>query len=307
MKKILISFFTIAVVLAVGVGASSAFFSDSETSVGNTFVAGDIDLQIDNESYAIDWNIPNFDGTPSGALVASANTSWELTDLTIEKFFWFWDLKPGDYGEDTISVHVGSNDAWVCAAARITDDYDNTYTDPEESDDLTVGDDPLLEDGELDEEVDFVFWVDDGDNVFENDETPFLGGPLSGIEGEGQIALADSTESILGGTNPIPGGDTFYIGKYWCFGDMAEAAVAQDGQGKLDGATNGPLERGTGFTCSGALVDNAAQTDVVVGDLQFYAEQSRNNETFACSQWDPEWPELETPRPIPTIDPILTN
>ena len=32
-------------------GATGAFFSDTETSQGNTFTAGAIDLLVDNESY----------------------------------------------------------------------------------------------------------------------------------------------------------------------------------------------------------------------------------------------------------------
>ena len=211
MKRILISLLSIGVVAIVAVFATQSFFSDTETSLGNRFVAGDIDLQIDNESYAIDHNIPGYQN-PVGAFVASTHTSWDLVDLTIEKFFDFVDLKPGDYGEDTISVHVGSNDAWMCAAAQLTEDQDNSCTDPENADDPTCQDPDG--DGELDEDLNFAFWVDDGDNVFEVGEEVFLGGPLSGLEEEGQIALADSESSILGGdpTTPIPGGTTFYIG-----------------------------------------------------------------------------------------------
>lgn len=281
MRKILTSIFVIALVAGATYAGTSAFFSDVEVSEGNTLVAGDIDLQIDNESYAIDWNIPDYSGTPSGKFVASTHTSWDVRNLTVERFFDFVDLKPGDYGEDTISVHVGSNDAWVCAAAQITEDNDNTYVDPELDDDPTVGNDPLLSDGELDEEVNFAFWVDDGDNVFESDETVFLDGPISALGGAGQIALADSNGSVLGDNIPVPGGETFYIGKYWCFGEMEETPVAQ-GEGS-------PIDRNaTGFSCDGASVNNASQTDIVVADLQFYAEQSRNNEQFSCSDWTPE-------------------
>jgi len=285
LRRIFGSLFTIGVVAIVAIAVSNAFFSDSETSLGNTFVAGDIDLQIDNESYAIDWNIPGYP-QPTGAFVASTHTSWELRDLTVEKFFDFVDLKPGDYGEDTISVHVGSNDAWMCAAAQITEDQDNSCTDPENADDPTCQDPGG--DGELDEEVNFAFWVDDGDNVFEIGEpTPFLSGPISGIDEQGQITLADSQSSILGATNPIPGGTTFYIGKYWCFGDVNQTPV-DPASGPQD-ETRSPLNAGTGFSCSGASVDNAAQTDSVVGDLEFYAEQSRNNPDFSCDTWLPEW------------------
>src|SRR5687767_4298663 len=101
-KKILTSLGLIVFAAAVVASSTGAFFSDTETSVGNTFAAGDIDLQIDNESYAIDYTIPGF-VNPTGALALSSTTSWELTDLTVEKFFNFTDLKPGDYGEDTIS------------------------------------------------------------------------------------------------------------------------------------------------------------------------------------------------------------
>ncbi|MEK7517455.1 MAG: hypothetical protein AAB583_02805, partial [Patescibacteria group bacterium] len=55
-----------------------------------------------------------------------------------------------------------------------------------------------------------------------------------------------------------------------------------------------PLVRGPGFTCDGSDVDNKAQTDKVVGDLQFYAVQSRNNPDFECDAdeggYTPVWP-----------------
>lgn len=47
MKKILVSLSMIAVVAAVGVGATRAFFSDTATSSGNTFTAGTLSLSVD--------------------------------------------------------------------------------------------------------------------------------------------------------------------------------------------------------------------------------------------------------------------
>ncbi|MEN9390441.1 MAG: hypothetical protein RLZZ283_541, partial [Candidatus Parcubacteria bacterium] len=279
---------------AVIVSSTGAFFSDTETSTGNTFTAGDIDLQIDNESYVTDVN---------GVLVASPSTSWSMADLQagVQKFFNFADLKPGDVGEDTISIHVGSNNAWMCAAARITSDLDNDITEPEDE----AGGPALSDgttDGDLDSAVNFVFWRDDGDNVLEGDEaaTVFLQGPLSALGAQGSIRLADSSGSILGG-GPIPGNSTFYIGKAWCFGTLTQSAVAQDGLGKqgtpqnnalVVGVANGPLNRGTGVSCNGASVGNISQTDSVVGDMQFYAVQARNNPTFTCAQnYIPTWVE----------------
>lgn len=44
MKRILLSVLTISLVGAVTIGATGAYFSDTETSTGNTFTAGTIDL-----------------------------------------------------------------------------------------------------------------------------------------------------------------------------------------------------------------------------------------------------------------------
>lgn len=293
MKKILLSLLSIGVVAVVALVATQAFFSDTEKSTGNTFVAGTLDLQVDNTSYAIDYNIPGFQN-PVGNFIASTNTTWTQRDLTIEKFFDFSDLKPGDYGEDTISLHV-QNNAWLCAAARLTQDDDETYTEPEKADDLSVDlNNPTTTNGELDEGMNFAFWVDDGDNVYEptcpqegecTPETIFLGGPLSGLGTQGKITIADAQNSVLGDANPIPSGTTFYIGKAWCFGTMTPTGLVQDGVN-----TGTPLTLGTGFDCDGTQVNNAAQSDKVVGDLEFYAEQSRNNETFDCDEgYTPSW------------------
>lgn len=284
--KILLSGATILAAAAVVVGATFAFFSDTETSTGNTFTAGAIDLQIDNESFVTDSN---------GILVESPNTSWGLSNLTNQLFFNFTDLKPGDIGEDTISVHVNNNDAWLCAAARVTQDTDETCTDSEQADDPTCAV-PGSNQGELDQEVNFAFWGDDGDNVLETDEADniFVEGPISGLGGVGQIALADSGNNVWSGSpnDPVIGGETNHIGKAWCFGALTPAPVAND-------SNTDPVTRGTtGFSCDGSDVDNAAQTDKVVGDLQFYATQSRNNSTFKCSQdYTPIWP---SPTPSPT-------
>ncbi len=264
MKKILISLSIVGAVAAIAIGATTAFFSDTETSTGNTFTAGAIDLKVDNKSYVTGL---------TGALVASPNTSWTLSDLTGQLFFNFSDIKPGDIGEDTISLHVDNNDAWLCAAAKVTANDDVTCTEPELTDDpsCTV---PGLNTGELANAINFAFWADDGDNVYEVEEKIFLQGPIDNVNGK--ITLADSEHNVWGQTGALPGGSDRYIGKAWCFGTLTQAPVAQ-------GLNTGPLDRGTGFTCSGAAVNNAAQTDRVMGDMQFYAEQARNNSTFTCA------------------------
>src|SRR3989344_1833379 len=97
MKKIILSLGMIAAVAVVAVGATGAFFSDTETSTGNTFTAGAIDLGIDNHSYY------------NGEL--NEETTWRVDyDIEGRQFFNFSDIKPGDWGEDTISLHVNNND-----------------------------------------------------------------------------------------------------------------------------------------------------------------------------------------------------
>lgn len=53
MKRILISVMTIALVSGVAFGATRAYFTDTEKSVGNTFTAGTIDISVDNMN---PWN-----------------------------------------------------------------------------------------------------------------------------------------------------------------------------------------------------------------------------------------------------------
>ncbi|MFZ2693840.1 MAG: SipW-dependent-type signal peptide-containing protein, partial [Minisyncoccia bacterium] len=278
-RKILMSLGVLVFVGALSLGATGAFFSDSETSTGNTFTAGDIDLKIDNESY-----ITN----SAGVLVASPANSWAMSNLTGQLFFSFSDVKPGDVGEDTISVHVGSNDAWACMAADITATPENTLVDPE-SDAGDVG--PALGDnGELQTFLNFTFWKDDGDNVYETGETQItqLTGQAGTIFNGNWLPLADSANGLA-----LVGGSTSYIGKAWCFGSLALGTTTQDGLGKVgtpqnpNNTPNGPLIRGTGVTCNGSGANNVAQTDGVVVDVSFQAVQSRNNGQFLCSNLPP--------------------
>jgi hypothetical protein len=259
----------LAFVVAVGAafaGATGAFFSDEERSVGNVLAAGDIDLKIDNESY--------YNG------VLSTSTTWELVDLTNELFFNFSDLKPGDVGEDTISLHVGSNPAWLCMDVVTTATDDNGLTEPEGSDgDATAG----PGEGELQNFLNFVWWSDDGDNVLEDNEvTTASTSQTLAHTGTTTVAIADTSgTALLGTSTPVAGDSTSYIGKAWCFGDLTLSALAQDGLGTTSPRT--PANSTGGVACNGAPVDNTSQTDSVVGDISFRAVQQRNNTQFVCN------------------------
>src|SRR3989344_1689012 len=130
MKRIVVGLlFVIGAGGVLASGATGAFFSDMETSTGNIFTAGAIDLLIDNDSYyngnrCIEnplagtsepdepywtWQGNNpypVPGTP-------CTTSFEPSNLDGLLFFNSLDLKPDDDGEDTISTDV-QNDAWIC-------------------------------------------------------------------------------------------------------------------------------------------------------------------------------------------------
>ena len=49
MRKILASIMTIALVASTTIGATQAYYSDTETSTGNTFAAGTLDLNVDGK------------------------------------------------------------------------------------------------------------------------------------------------------------------------------------------------------------------------------------------------------------------
>lgn len=280
-KKIIVSLSVVAAVAAVAVGATTAFFSDTETSTGNTFTAGAIDLGVDNHSYY------------NGHL--NEGTTWRVDyDLSkdaqgnqeVHQFFNFGDLKPGDWGEDTISLHVKNNDSYLCADVTLTSDNDNGLTEPEADVDGTPG---PIGDGELADAINFYWWADDGDNVFETcqdnqgsdckDEKLLSSGPLGALEVNqtATVALADSDQNIWGDVGfALPGDSVRYVAKAWCFGDTEMAPYLQDGGNQQNGPDDRPVR------CSGANEGNETQTDSLTADISFRAIQSRNNAGFQC-------------------------
>lgn len=264
MKKILISIIFISIVGAGAIRATTAFFSDTETSANNILQAGIIDLLVDNTSYY------------NGEL--NEGTTWEQDNLDeTHLFFNFDDLKPDDWGEDTISLHVNDNESWACMNVTMTANDDNGLTEPEQVDgDITDGEDQ----GELAQNLNFVFWVDDGDNVLEDNEEQsniLKTGNASEIMDGTSWTLADSTINKFGenlGRGLLPD-TTYYIGKAWCFGTLGLAPVPQ---GLGVNPTVNP-----GITCDGSLLDNTTQSDIVNADVQFEVVQHRNNPDFSCA------------------------
>ena len=296
-------------------GATGAFFSDTETSTGNTFAAGAINLQVDNESYyngnkcaenplagEAHPNEPYFiwqGNAPYPVPGTPCTISWELDDLDNGRlFFNFTDLKPDDESEDTISLHVGTNDAYACMDVTLTSNDDNSSTEPE----LDTPDQPEdinnTWDGELAQNLEFFWWADDGDNVYEEGENSISDGVQAlydlATTSPFSVALADSQNNVWGDTGPIPGDKIVYIAKAWCFGNLALAPVAA-GQG-----VNPSVDSGT--TCDGTSLNNLTQTDGVTLDVAFRAIQARHNTDFLCKGPD------EEPRTAKiTVTKLITN
>lgn len=221
--------------VAAGAGLSTtALFNDTEKSANNQFTAGELDLRVDwEESY-------------NGEHV-------ETQELTNDPgaIFDFGDLKPGDHGEATVSLHLDDNPGWIWMNLNQTSNWDNACTEPERK-----AEGPCGSEGELDEELEFVIWSDDGDNVRQDDEKVIFEGTAEELEEQStsEGILLDGNSSTED-TEAFPGGETSYIGVKW----------------KL------PLETG-----------NRIQGDSLSYDVTFYTEQRRHND-------DPENPWAEKP------------
>ncbi len=159
--------------VAAVIGFTVSYFKDTETSAGNKFVAGKFNLQVGSQC------------TYNGDIVTECN--W-LTpkDLSNELFFNFDDVKPGDFGENTLTLKIDNNPAWVCAELYNLKSYDNGCELPENlvDDPATSCDTPGLGQGELQNNLKFTVWKDtDCDNILDP-ETPGVPGTNGHCEGE---------------------------------------------------------------------------------------------------------------------------
>ncbi len=293
-QRLLLSLASVGTLAVIAVWGTGAFFSDTETSADNIFTAGAVDLKVDSEchynhltglTYKIQDNltvpVPTYEDVGCEGF-----GTWASTDLDQEKFFNFSDVKPGDLGENTLSLTVQDNNAWACMYVEGVTNNENTRIEPEvEAGDAT--DDP--DGGELLGYLRYSAWLDqgqqpgfqgkynqqtntgdkgEGDNVWQEPFEPLLFNNQSLSAAGTMLKIADSTT----GTGPLTGGVTHYYGLAWCAGNLE---------------MNGP---GMGDTiyCNGEAMGNDAQTDSVTADVRFYVEQSRNNPDFVCPELEPE-------------------
>jgi len=124
MKKILLSLGTLAVVGAIVAGATIAYYNDTETSAGNIFVAGSIDLKVDHtlQTYnGVDCktcSVDIYSSTATKVVAASAGASnqgpfpmaaidvsnphpnW-LPESTLAPAQWIWATDPTTVSDTT--------------------------------------------------------------------------------------------------------------------------------------------------------------------------------------------------------------
>ena len=277
MKKILLSVSMIVFVGVVVVGATGAFFSDTETSKGNTFTAGSIDLKLDSQSHYAGlvcnssgrWELEDSTTTRPDLVGDSCDGTWTETDLGADHtFFNFTDLKPGDEGENTISIHVYSNDSWLRYRSDNAKDWENTCNEAEvESGDTScgTGDDQ----GEMSANLDWHVWLDQGTIPgFQNigaDGNPVSGEVPDPKEGD-NIQNTEIEFTVLGGDdedNAVDGLWPFENGVQYFF---AEALTGAYLLGSGSGSPCTVVDGSTGYTlCQGLALDGR-----IVGSTTYY-------------------------------------
>src|SRR3989344_908853 len=101
MKRILLSIGTLVVVGAIVAGATIAFYNDTETSTGNIFVAGSIDLKVDH-------TLATYNGVGSMIIVSDDQTQvnshdavpvtphfyWSAWTAVVPGATWIWEEDP---------------------------------------------------------------------------------------------------------------------------------------------------------------------------------------------------------------------
>ena len=312
-KRIALPLATLVFVGAVVVGATGAFYGDTETSTGNTFTAGAIDLKVDsvshynrmvctasgtNGSTIYTWQ-PEVGFTPPAEHFpqtgSACDGTWAETDLEggVQQFFNFLDLKPGDEGEDTISLHVYNNDAWGQLVLGNVVDADNDCTEPEQDMEGVGICGTDADGGEIDNYLAFTGWLvqgstpgfqcgeagpnnamcdedpAEGDNEYQASEGPkFWDGDTINDIGPFAISevLSAAYDIMPGCSTSAPNGNTNYG---LCHGIAEDGRMVKSTTYYFGLAWELPLD----------ATGNDAQTDSYSADMTFNVEQHRNNPT----------------------------
>lgn len=176
---------------------TTAYFSDEESFTDNSLTAGELDLKLDYKStYSggpgrldeIDALYPDFDVEEveegvylTGEVPDVGDFTWadevqerdlcdpelNLVDGEGVPVFNLDDVKPGDTGEVTISLHICDNPSWLWMNGELTENAQNGINEPENVS-LNEMYETIPESGQLADAIDVTMWYDeDCDNVYE--------------------------------------------------------------------------------------------------------------------------------------------
>ena len=191
-------------VASAGAGlGTTAYFSDDESFDGNSITAGELDLKLDYRAtysggpgrldeidavYSAEGAGEPFDVVEEGDGVyligevpsIEENDLWEEEVQTRDfclpgidlvngdeiPVFVLEDVKPGDCGEVTISLHICDNPSWLWMSGELTENAQNGYTDPELDALTELGLDTGSPDGDgqLADAVEVTMWYDENCN-----------------------------------------------------------------------------------------------------------------------------------------------
>lgn len=246
-KRLSKSLIIVLAILTFGGYEAYACFVQGKEPIWNTFAKKKLELTIDFSGY---YN-KLVDGHPNAG-------HWKPQDLSCQDFFHFDDVKPGDFGEGTISLHLKNQDAWGCAIIRPTENNDHGSSEPELLVDAKDNSKDQW-DGELAQNLNLRVWADicavspakPGDNIFQPNCDKILydkAAPLNSLK----LVLADSANQnvFTGKTESIKHDKDYYLGADW----------------------NVP-----------SVVGNIIQTDTYKADVTFYTEQAEGNDGFKCA------------------------
>ncbi|EMA70910.1 vWA domain-containing protein [Halorubrum distributum] len=211
-------------VASAGAGlGTTAYFNDTESFTNNTLTAGELDLKLDYKSTylggpgrlddVVDMGYPDAEDLGDGRYLLDQAPSpadmqaWE--DLVMDDDFDFCspeadeylvngdgipiftldDVKPGDSGEVTISIHICDNPAFLYLAGELTENAENGQSEPELEDEGEDTDGI----GELADAIEVCVWYDeDCDNVYEPTGT--------GQQQELEVALVSDVSGSMSGS-----------------------------------------------------------------------------------------------------------
>jgi len=254
---------------AAGAGAglgTSALFSDEESFTNNQIVAGELDLIVDY------WT--SVDSADASAAIDEGQANNGTIQGDVSAQYVLGDVKPGDGGFLVFCPKIIDNPAWLWAGSSGLTDFENGYTEPEldadpDADDSTAvdDDDPGEGEGELSESIQVSV------SYCEYEEPDEYDGPYDDPR--------EDPENYSGRELNNP--DDYTLADLIL--DL-KTGFLLDGDDETDGTQAYPASEDSDTQAGPCIciewevpidVGNEIQSDSLDFDIQFAAEQERNN------------------------------